>query len=65
MNESKTVLKIEKDQRLYELHLSNDSPLGEVFDVLTEMRAYILNKMKELSVTEAIKTDQAEEIPKD
>lgn len=65
MNDSKIVLKVEKGSRLYELHLSNDSPLGEVFDTLTDMRAYVLQKMQESSVTEVVKTDQVEEIPKD
>ena len=65
MNDSKTVLKVEKGSWLCELHLSNDMPLGELFDALTNMRAYVLQKMQESSVTEVVKTDQVEEIPKD
>lgn len=47
MLENLSSLKIVKDNRTYFLHLSPDSPLGEVFDVLTEMRNFVVHKMIE------------------
>lgn len=40
------VLEVKKEERVYRLHLNNDSPLGEVFDVISEMQSFIIEKMK-------------------
>lgn len=42
-----TVLEKIKESREYRLILSPDSPLGECFDVLTEMRADILKMIND------------------
>lgn len=43
-----TVIEKTKDSRDYRLMLSPDSPLGECYDVLTEMRGDILKMINEL-----------------
>lgn len=41
-----TSLKIENEKRTYQLIMSTDSPLGEVYDVLSEMKAYVFELIK-------------------
>lgn len=53
-----TVIEIAKESREYHLILSPDSPLGEIFDVLTEMRSIILERIKEID--QNINKDQSE-----
>lgn len=43
-----TIIEKVKDSRDYRLILSPDSPLGECYDVLTEMRGDILRMINEL-----------------
>ncbi len=45
MLENKSFLHIERHGRDYDFYLSSESPLGEVFDVLTDMRAFVLEKI--------------------
>ncbi len=61
MIKHQAILEIQKSDRIYQLHLLNDSPLGEIFDVLTEMRVFVLNRLNEASKSE-VKT---EELPKE
>lgn len=66
MEDNKITLKVERNSRVYELQLSNDSPLGELFDVLTDMRAYVLNHINEVSKNESSKEIiVTDEIPKE
>lgn len=62
MIKNQTILEIKKNDRIYQLSLSADSPLGEVFDVLTEMRGFVIDRIREASVTEVVKTDQPDQI---
>jgi hypothetical protein len=50
---------IKKLERVYQLLLSPESPLGEIFDVLTEMRNFVLERIQEASKTETVKMDEA------
>lgn len=43
---TKTILQIKKT-REYKFECENESALGEIFDVLSEMRGYILQRMKD------------------
>lgn len=36
------------DERIHTYYCPNNCNLGEIFDALTEMRAYILQRMQEL-----------------
>lgn len=47
MLKNKTVLEVKKGERIYQLELYSDSPLGEVFDVLCEMQGFVIGKIKE------------------
>lgn len=49
MLKNHTILELKKNERLYQLFLSADSPLGEVHDVLHEMKCYLINLMAERS----------------
>jgi hypothetical protein len=42
---NKTILEIKKDTRTYHLHCDQDSPLGEVYDVVNQLRSYIVDRM--------------------
>ena len=48
MIKNKTVLEIEINGRVYALHVAQDAPLGEVFDVLCQMRAFVIQKIQEV-----------------
>lgn len=41
-----TKLEIKKGEREYQFYVENNSPLGEIFDVLTEYRNYVLERLK-------------------
>lgn len=41
------MLEIVKGERVYQFSLPSDSPLGEVHDVLFEMRNFVVNKLNE------------------
>ena len=47
MIKQKTVMEVVKGERTYELSVSPDSPLGEVYDALNQMRNHIINKIEE------------------
>jgi septum formation topological specificity factor MinE len=55
-----TSLEVVKGERRYQLILSNDSPLGECFDVLCEMKAHVLSVINQF---EAEKEKKAAEQP--
>lgn len=40
-------LEVVKGERVYQLCLPIDSPLGEVYDVLYEMRSFVIGKINE------------------
>jgi hypothetical protein len=42
-----TILEIEKGDRKYCLSCSPDSPLGELHDVISEMKAFVVEKINE------------------
>lgn len=45
MIKQKTVLEVKRNERVYELECSANSPLGELFDVLMEMKGYCVERM--------------------
>jgi hypothetical protein len=46
MLKNQAILEIVVGPRVYQLLLHQDSPLGECFDALTEMRHYIVERIK-------------------
>jgi hypothetical protein len=47
MIKNQTILEVKRNDRIYQLHLGSDSPLGEIHDVLHEMQMYIIKTMAE------------------
>lgn len=47
MLENRSVLKVQKGEREYLLYVSNDSPLGELFDVLCDMKGFVYEKIQD------------------
>ena len=47
MLKAKTVIEVKVNDRTYQLECYSDSPLGEVYDALVSMRAFIINMMVE------------------
>ena len=45
MLKQQAALEVKKDERVYSLSLDSNSPLGEVYDVLCQMRGYIIQRM--------------------
>lgn len=62
MIQNQVVLKVKKEERVYTLNLSPESPLGEVFDVLTEMRQEILRRIQHASQDPQNKTEEQPEV---
>ena len=60
MIEGRTQIEIKKGDRSYRLNIAPDSPLGELYDVVSEMRGIIYNKIKE--VEEIVKVQQEQQI---
>jgi len=44
---NKTTLEVKKEDRTYVLTCEPNSPLGEIFDVLSTMKAFVISKMQE------------------
>ena len=57
MIKNQVIFKIQKGDRDYILSLAPDSPLGELFDVLTQMRTEVLLKIEAVA-KEEVKTDE-------
>lgn len=41
----KTALQVKVGERTYEMECYSDAPLGEIFDALTQMKAYIVDRI--------------------
>lgn len=57
MLKQKTVIEIVKDQRVYSLALCPESPLHDVYEVLNQMRNYVVERIE----TEKKKLEESEE----
>lgn len=64
MIKTKTVLEIQKGDKVYQLLCDPDAPLGELHDVLHAMKAHVVGLISGISVTPASeKSDVAEQQP--
>jgi len=61
MIKSKTILEVNVGERVYELSLHPESPIGEVFDALCKMQSYVIDRIKQSQPPE---NTPVEEIPK-
>ena len=48
-------LEVKIGERVYTLNLPSESPLGEVHDVLFQMRSYVIGKINEAAKVDAPK----------
>jgi hypothetical protein len=48
MQKTKAILEITKNEKIFQFQCEINSTLGECFDVLTEMKNFIIDKMKEV-----------------
>lgn len=53
---------IEKDDRKHVYYCPNNSNLGEIFDALTEMRAYIAQRIQEVNNSDIQKQETSKEV---
>lgn len=51
-------LEVVKEDRIYKLHLPDSCPLGEVHDVLYQMRSYIIERMNDSRKADQPQPDQ-------
>lgn len=42
---SKTILQVKTGERVYEMECYSDAPLGEVYDALLQMKAYVVDRI--------------------
>jgi len=56
MLKTQAVLEVKTGERLYQFNLPTDAPLGEVHDVLFQMRSYVIGK-----INDAQKADEKKE----
>jgi len=47
MLKTQTILEVKIGERVYTLQLDPQSPLGEAYDAVTQMRGYIIDKIVE------------------
>lgn len=64
MINNKIQFELKKNERSYQLIISPDSPLGELYDVLSEMRGYVFNRLKEVEEQDK-KTEESTEVKQD
>ena len=55
MIKQKIVIEVKRDERIYQLQLPDGSPLGEIYDVLFQMRSFVIDKINEVHKAEAPK----------
>lgn len=63
MVKNKIALEVKRDERLYELICDNNSPLGELYDCLSQMLHFVIEKIKETEA--AVAEKKAEDEKKD
>lgn len=56
MIKQQVILEVKKEDRIYQFQLPSNCSLGEVFDVLFQMRSYVVEK-----ISESQKADQPKE----
>lgn len=57
MLKQQVILEVKKDDRSYQLHLPENCPLGEVHDVLFQMRCYVVDRINESQKADAPKEE--------
>jgi hypothetical protein len=56
-------LEVKIGERVYQLNLPSESPLGEVHDALFQMRSFVINKINEAQKLDAPKEIVSGDLP--
>ena len=64
MLKNKVTLEVKKGENEYALHLGPNSPLGEIYDVLIEMKDFVVSKLNEHAEASK-KLEDSQEKPSD
>jgi hypothetical protein len=54
------ILEIVKDERVYTFILPQSAPIGELHDVLFQMRAFVIERIQEAAKAEVQKVEEPE-----
>lgn len=57
---AKAVVEVKKGDRIYSFHCENNSPLGEIYDAMSEMRAAIVHSINESEKNDPPKKTEGE-----
>ncbi len=60
MQKNKVTLEVEKNSHIYMFQCDPDSPLGEIYDVLSEIRSHIVHRMNEQEAAEKAQKEPKE-----
>lgn len=61
MLKTHAILEIEKNNHIYQFHLPAEAPLGEVHDVLYQMRLFVSERINEYLKAESQKIEEKKE----
>lgn len=63
MIKQQTVLEVKVNERIYQLFLASDTPLGEAHDAIMQMKGYIVDRMvaAQKEQEDEVKRQQAED----
>jgi hypothetical protein len=63
MLKQNAILEVKIGERVYQLNLPSESPLGEVHDALFQMRSFVLGKIQEaMKADEPKAPEQSQEV---
>lgn len=60
MLKTQAQLEVKIGERVYQLNLPSDAPLGEAHDALFQMRSYVIGKINEAQKVDAPKEQEPE-----
>ena len=60
MLKQSAMLEVKIGDRVYQLHLPSDAPLGEAHDAIFQMRSYVIAKINEAQKADAPKDSEQE-----
>lgn len=59
MLKNHSILEVVKNEKVYQLHLPSDASLGEVHDVLYQMRSFVVERIQEHMKAEVAVKDES------
>lgn len=65
MIKNKTIIEAKVGERTYQMECFPESPLGEVYDALNQMRAYVIERIVDQQKSEKAQAIEPDEIVKE